>query len=74
MVDGGKDLWTKYIRDNNLKDWIHVYQLPAQQEAEQKAGQPSYRQLYDVFQTPILLPAGQRQADSGQKTGLPPAE
>ncbi|WP_127133112.1 redoxin domain-containing protein [Pseudoflavitalea rhizosphaerae] len=54
MVDGGKDLWTKYIRDNNLKDWIHVYQLPAQQEAEQSAGQPSYRQLYDVFQTPML--------------------
>jgi hypothetical protein len=54
MVDGGKDLWTKYIRDNNLKDWIHVYQLPAQQEAEQSAGQPSYRQLYDVFQTPVL--------------------
>lgn len=54
MVDGGKDLWTKYIRDNNLKDWVHVYQLPAQQEAEQSAGQPSYRQLYDVFQTPML--------------------
>lgn len=54
MVDGGKDLWTKYIRENNLKDWIHVYQTAAQQEAEQKANQASYRQLYDVFQTPIL--------------------
>lgn len=54
MVDGGKENWTKYIRDNNLKDWIHVYQLPAQLEAEQKAGQANYRQLYDVFQTPML--------------------
>lgn len=54
MVDGGRDLWTKYIRDNNLKDWIHVYQLPSEAEAEQAAGQASYRQLYDVFQTPIL--------------------
>ncbi|MBO9633793.1 MAG: DUF5106 domain-containing protein [Chitinophagaceae bacterium] len=54
MVDGGRDLWTKYIRDNNLKDWIHVYQLPSEAEAEQAAGQASYRQLYDVFQTPLL--------------------
>lgn len=54
MVDGGKENWTKYIRDNNLKDWIHVYQQPAQLEAEQKAGQANYRQLYDVFQTPLL--------------------
>ncbi|NML20158.1 DUF5106 domain-containing protein [Pseudoflavitalea sp. G-6-1-2] len=54
MVDGGKENWTKYIRDNNLKDWLHVYQLPAQLEAEQKAGQANYRQLYDVYQTPML--------------------
>lgn len=54
MVDGGKETWTKYIRENNLKDWIHVYQLPSQQAAEESAGKPSYRQLYDVFQTPVL--------------------
>jgi thiol-disulfide isomerase/thioredoxin len=54
MVDGGKDNWTKYIQENNLKDWIHVYQTNAQQELESKAGKPGFRQLYDVYQTPVL--------------------
>ena len=54
MVDGGKDNWTKFIRDHNLKDWINVYQTTAQHDAEAAAGHPDYRQLYDVYQTPIL--------------------
>jgi hypothetical protein len=54
MVDGGKDNWLKFIKENNLKDWVHVYQLPSQQVAEETAGKPSYRQLYDVYQTPLL--------------------
>lgn len=54
MVDGGKEKWKQFIRDNNLKDWIHVYQLPSEQEAEEAAGKPGYRQLYDVYQTPLL--------------------
>src|SRR5215831_2309360 len=54
MVDGGKDNWLKFIKDNNLNDWIHVYQLPSQQTAEEAAGKPGYRQLYDVYQTPLL--------------------
>jgi thiol-disulfide isomerase/thioredoxin len=54
MVDGGKDNWKKFINDNKLTDWIHVYQLPSQQSADEAAGKPGYRQLYDVYQTPIL--------------------
>jgi hypothetical protein len=54
MVDGGKEGWLNYIRENNLKDWVHVYQTSQQKEAESKAGKPSYKQLYDVYQTPIL--------------------
>ncbi|MBS1596852.1 MAG: DUF5106 domain-containing protein [Bacteroidetes bacterium] len=54
MVDGGRDLWLKFIHDHNLKDWIHVYQTQAQHDADAKAGRPDYRQLYDVYQTPIL--------------------
>lgn len=54
MVDGGKDLWLKFIHDHNLKDWIHVYQTQAQHDADATAGRPDYRQLYDVYQTPIL--------------------
>ncbi|MFM7838341.1 MAG: DUF5106 domain-containing protein, partial [Chitinophagaceae bacterium] len=54
MTDGGKDLWVKYIREHKLKDWIHVYQLPAKAKADEAAQRPSFRQLYDVYQTPLL--------------------
>lgn len=54
MVDGGKEAWLKYIRDNNLKDWIHIYETEAQKEAVSAAGKAGYKQLYDVFQTPVL--------------------
>jgi len=54
MVDGGKEAWQKYIRENNLKDWLHVYETAEQKEAVSAAGKPSYKQLYDVYQTPVL--------------------
>ena len=54
MVDGGKEAWMKYIRENNLKDWIHVYESAEQKESVSAAGKPSYKQLYDVYQTPVL--------------------
>jgi thiol-disulfide isomerase/thioredoxin len=54
MVDGGKETWLKFIRDHNLKDWVHVYQTQAQRDAETASNKPGFRQLYDVYQTPIL--------------------
>ncbi|MEO5999329.1 MAG: thioredoxin-like domain-containing protein [Chitinophagaceae bacterium] len=54
MVDGGKEAWLQYIRENNLKDWIHVYETADQREIITAAGKPSYKQLYDVYQTPVL--------------------
>ena len=54
MVDGGKEAWLQFIKDHNLKDWIHVYETKAHQESVESAGQPGYKQLYDVYQTPIL--------------------
>lgn len=54
MVDGGQEAWLQFIKDHNLKDWIHVYEPKAQQESDEAAGRPSYKQLYDVYQTPIL--------------------
>ena len=55
MVDGGKDNWTKYIRDHNLKDWIHVYETKEQHDISVANNQPGYKQLYDVYQTPTLF-------------------
>lgn len=54
MVDGGKEAWMNYIRKNNLKDWIHLYQTDKARQEDYDAGRPSYRQLYDVYQTPVL--------------------
>jgi peroxiredoxin len=54
MTDGGKDKWVAYIREHNLKGWIHVYQTKEMKDAEVKANQPGFRQLYDVYQTPML--------------------
>ena len=54
MTDGGKDKWLTFIKEHNLKDWIHVYQTKEMKDAEIKASQPGFRQLYDVYQTPML--------------------
>ncbi|HTI12331.1 MAG TPA: thioredoxin-like domain-containing protein [Puia sp.] len=54
MVDGGQEAWLQFIKDHNLRDWIHVYEPKAQQESDEAAGRPGYKQLYDVYQTPIL--------------------
>ncbi|HMH21845.1 MAG TPA: thioredoxin-like domain-containing protein [Puia sp.] len=54
MVDGGKEAWLQFIRDHNLKDWMHVYETRSRQDSVEAAGQPGYKQLYDVYQTPIL--------------------
>lgn len=54
MTDGGKDNWLKFIREHKLKDWVHIYQTEEAREKLIAAGQPGYRQLYDVYQTPML--------------------
>ncbi len=53
-TEGPDAEWRSFIRENKLNNWLHVTQLPAKQEAETKAGKPGYRQLYDVYQTPVL--------------------
>ena len=54
MTDGGKDNWLKYIRENKLKGWIHIYQTDEIKDAIYKDNKPGYRQLYDIYQTPMI--------------------
>ncbi|MFT3703181.1 MAG: DUF5106 domain-containing protein [Agriterribacter sp.] len=54
MTDGGKEAWLKFIREHQLNGWTHVYQLDEVKNAEMNAGKPGFRQLFDVYQTPIL--------------------
>ncbi len=53
-VDAEKDKWLRYIREHNLTEWINVYQTKEMKDAEVKSNQPGFRQMYDVYQTPML--------------------
>ena len=50
-----KPMWTKYIREHNLGEWINVYQTKEMEAAASASQKPSYRQLYDVTMTPTLF-------------------
>ena len=39
-TDGTKEDWVKFINEHKLTGWLHVYQLPEQQAAENAAGRP----------------------------------
>lgn len=54
MTDGGKPAWLNFIHEHKLNGWIHVYQLPEVKDAEYNAGKAGYKQLFDVYQTPML--------------------
>ena len=54
MVDGGKQNWLKFIRDNKLAGWTHIYQTDETKDRIYKSGRPGFRQLYDVYQTPMV--------------------
>lgn len=45
----------KFIAEKKLdKGWLYTSQTKEAREAEQQAGLPNYRQLYDVYKTPTL--------------------
>lgn len=49
-----KTKWLEFIEEHKLNGWTNVYETPEQQKAVETANKPSYRQLYDVIQTPTL--------------------
>ncbi len=46
--------WREFINKYNLQSWINVYQTDEQKKSDEDAKRPSYKQLYDVTQTPTL--------------------
>ena len=46
--------WREFINKYNLQSWINVYQTEEQMKENEAAKKPSYKQLYDVTQTPTL--------------------
>lgn len=47
--------WVAYIKEHHLEDWTHVYQTEAMAKEDEKLKRASYRQLYDVTQTPTIF-------------------
>ncbi|HQS25024.1 MAG: hypothetical protein B7Y11_02585 [Sphingobacteriia bacterium 24-36-13] len=55
IYENENNAWKKFIVDNKLSaDWYQVYQTKEDKLAEEKAGLPNYRQLYDIFKTPTV--------------------
>jgi Domain of unknown function (DUF5106)/Thioredoxin-like len=54
LVDGGQPAWIQFIKDHNLSGWTHVYETKEHEQTTEKAGEPGFRQLYDVYQTPTI--------------------
>ena len=46
--------WKEFMNKYNLQSWINVYQTDEQKKIDEDAKKPSYKQLYDVTQTPTL--------------------
>ena len=55
VKDATMDDYIKFIKDKKLPtDWYYTYQSKEIREAEAAAGQPNFRQLYDVYKTPTM--------------------
>lgn len=46
--------WVNYVKAHKLGDWVNVYQTKEMKEDEKNSQRPSYKQLFDVIQTPTL--------------------
>ena len=54
MTEGDPSAWKKYIADHQLDYWTNVYQSLEMMMEEKKMQMASYKQLYDITQTPTL--------------------
>jgi thiol-disulfide isomerase/thioredoxin len=55
VKDGTMDELKKFVHEKKFSaDWVYTYQTKAARDAEQTAGQPNFRQLYDISKTPTL--------------------
>ena len=50
-----KTEWVNYLKEKKLSDWINVYETKEAENLISSTNQPSYKQLYDVIQTPTMF-------------------
>lgn len=53
-TEGTKNDWLRFIRDNKLGEWTHVYYSKEADKSRTDNGIPGYSQLYDVLSFPTL--------------------
>ena len=46
--------WKQFIKEHHLNGWYHTWQTKEEREADDKAGRPNFRQLFDIIQTPTM--------------------
>jgi thiol-disulfide isomerase/thioredoxin len=46
--------WKDFINEHKMNNWVNVYETEAQRKIVEQSKQASYKQLYDVIQTPTL--------------------
>ena len=54
MTEYDTTAWKTFINNNQLTDWTHVHHTLEMDKMETAAQKPSFKQLYDITQTPTL--------------------
>lgn len=60
-TEGTQDEWLKFIREHNLKGWVHGYEPQAA---------TNYRRLYDVYSTPMIYLLDEKKKIVAKKLGV----
>jgi thiol-disulfide isomerase/thioredoxin len=54
MTEYDTDAWKAFINKHQLADWTHVHHTLKMVKEDAEAQRPSFKQLYDITQTPTL--------------------
>ncbi len=61
--------WVNYVKEHNIGDWVNVYETKAMEKKVADESRASFRQLYDVIQTPTLFLLDKEKRIIGKKLG-----
>ncbi len=61
--------WVNYLKEHKLGDWVNVYETKAMEKKVSDESRASFRQLYDVIQTPTLFLLDKEKRIIGKKLG-----
>ena len=65
-----KKEWIEFINEHKIRDWVNVYETPEREKQVSDNKEPSYRQLFDVTQTPTILLLDKEKRIVCKKLGL----